>query len=357
MSVALRLALFCFLISATACVRNRDSGIKELAASANDRLIAKIQTGGELPFRDIVDNAAQYGISSDEIAKIKRQLSGVDLNKLVASFVDPNKLKGKVKPRWAFIPPSSRSDQMRKLAALNAIDSEGRMDVIDGTKNPQLVRYPLITLHYTEKLVIPTTTSSRAPRSTNYTANETTSSSSVANTLMLETVKFKDVSEPWAAGAAEIYVIVTYYGSDGQVKADIVELDPVDETNTVYNLHQIIHTWTANRYTIVNLVFFEHDSGDYSSVATAAVTAASTAATTLIDPTMTTAAAVAPAVSQLASAIVTSMDSSVWTNDDDYLDTLNTVERGITGEHTGVKSNVTAGFVPYTLQANPTAGQ
>lgn len=321
------------------------SVLQSIASTANETLIKDIENqrdGSGLYLNHVLENKEKYGLGDKEVDLIKKNFKADDIARLVLDFIDPNQLRGKVSARWAFVP--NVSDNSQALKTIEAVDAEGAIDVLDGTNDPSQVQYPLITLSFSEKLNVPTT---------RYLSNLQAAETASDGGLMLNTLELSDVKEPWIKGAAEIYAVISYIGKDGKGASEIIDFPSVNKKNVRYDLRQIVHMWKQNYYQITNISFFEHDSRyDYSSLAKMFVTAASAVVSAVVNPTQTTTLAVAAIVSDLATKVIDALPSGSLTDDDDFADTVNTIEKYEPGTRGGAGGNVKIEMSFYKVKLN-----
>ncbi len=164
-------------------------------------------------------------------------------------------------------------------------------------------------------------------------------------TTKLDRIRLSNDQEPWISGAAEVYAVVSGIQPDQAAAAlTVVDLPYLDNDGTDYSPNQILIFWSNYRYAAANVQFFEHD--DNTNYQTLAV-ALSQGVTAILG-------AFAPAyavIGQVATAILQAMPAGWFSNDDDYVDSFYTLEKGraYTG-YTGVANNATVSLSPYTLQ-------
>jgi len=165
----------------------------------------------------------------------------------------------------------------------------------------------------------------------------------------LNYVRLSDDQEPWIKGAAEIYAMVS--GIDPTVtkpEITIVDMPYLDYDNTDYYPNQILLFWNSYGFAAANIQFMEHDDGaDYQKLLNEILTAVSIA--------MKVVPATAPYsfLVDLANAIIKAMPQSWYIDEDDYVDTLYTIEKGQSYTNypcAGGKARVN--LAPYTLQPN-----
>lgn len=165
------------------------------------------------------------------------------------------------------------------------------------------------------------------------------------DTSRLDQISLKDTQEPWILGAAEIYAIVSgVQPNQAAAQIDIVDMPYLDWKNTVYKPNQIMIFWSEYRYAAANIQFYEHDDNtNYQQLVVALINGVQT-----ILGAFQPQYAVIPAV---ASAIVQAMPSNWFTNDDDYVDSYYTLEKGKTyTDWPGAGNNATMTLTPYQLQ-------
>ncbi|CAM5563150.1 MULTISPECIES: DUF3103 family protein [Streptomyces] len=146
-------------------------------------------------------------------------------------------------------------------------------------------------------------------------------------TTRITSISVADVKEPFFKGDAEMFGLVTGFGTDGKVRVDTVTMPYVDDANTTYYPGQILVNWSNYKYNLADAVLME-DDGDtnYSSLAKAL-------AAVLL--TITDQGAYIP----LVDAIVDAMPTSWWTDDPDYVDSFYTLARETTGTRVGASAN------------------
>jgi hypothetical protein len=331
-------------VLSVACGRHAEqkSAVQSIASTANDHLIADVEAAtrgnDELKLKDVIAKKDYYGLSDKEVKIIREAFTASEYERLVLKFVDPNKKRGLAAPQWAFIPDVS--DDSGELKEIEVVDKQGRKELVDGTENPEALAYPLITLGFSEKIE-------------GATQLKLADVPAADGGLMLNSLEFADDHEPWIKGAAEVYAVISYIGKDGKGASEIVELPSVDYDGQRYELRQIVHFWPKNRYQIANIAFFEHDSGyNYAELTKIFITAATSIVTSIIDPTQTTTIAIAGIVGQLAGKIVDALPSGTFTDDDDYMDTINTIEKYAPGYRIGVSGNAKAEMSYYAVKIN-----
>lgn len=321
------------VVSLVGCARkNPNSAVQSIASTANQALILKLQNGEELKLSDVIREKEKYGLSQKEIDAIRKNFNEADINRLVLNYVDPLNLTGKRVARWAYIPPVS--DDAVDLKKIEALDKEGRIDIIDGSSEAKEPDYPLITLSHSERLKpVSTATSSSEKIPENGDMAD--------GALMINTISFADVREPWIKGAAEVYAVVSYVDKNGKAANEIVELPAVDSAGTTYDARQVVHFWKANRYKTVNIAFFEHDSGyDYGQLTTMLVASASAVVTSTLQDSNAKTVAVTAVLAEVTRKVIESLPKGSTEDNDDFLDSIESIEKYSPGSRGGFSANV-----------------
>lgn len=164
------------------------------------------------------------------------------------------------------------------------------------------------------------------------------------DTTKLTRVRLNDDQEPWISGAAEVYAIVSgVQPNQAAATLSVVDMPYLDYDGTDYTPNQILIFWSEYRYAAANVQLFEHD--DNTNYQTLAV-ALSQGVTAILG-------AFAPAyavIGQVATAILQAMPAGWFSNDDDYLDTFYTLEKGrYYTSYMGAAGNAKVSLAPYTL--------
>lgn len=166
-------------------------------------------------------------------------------------------------------------------------------------------------------------------------------------TTRLDAVRLKDDHEPWISGAAEIYAIVSGVIGSNDPQMQIVDMPYLDNDGTTYTPNQIVVNWSNFAFQIANIQLFEHDSNtSYQSLITAIISAVGAAGTLAGFP-------VVQAITEIANRIIAAIPASVFSNDDDFVDSFYTIEqtRTYTGL-VGAGQNATVSLTPFFVVAN-----
>ncbi|HEU4732705.1 MAG TPA: DUF3103 family protein [Kofleriaceae bacterium] len=166
-------------------------------------------------------------------------------------------------------------------------------------------------------------------------------------TTKLDSIRLADDKEPWISGAAEIYAIVSGVIGSNDPQMQIVDMPYLDNDGTTYTPNQIVINWSNFAFQVANFQLFEHDSNtNYQDLITAIIAAVGAGGSLAGFPTI-------QAITEIANRIIAAIPSSVFTNDDDYVDSFYTIEEFKT--YTGLAGagrNATASFTPFFVVAN-----
>ncbi|MEU9986827.1 DUF3103 family protein [Streptomyces sp. NPDC048045] len=151
-------------------------------------------------------------------------------------------------------------------------------------------------------------------------------------------VEVKDDEEPWFKGAAEMFSLVTGFGTDGKARVDSVDMPYLDYDNTVYSPNQILVNWSTYKYNLADVVMMEDDDGtNYKALAQALTTALLT---------VTDQGAYIP----LVNAVLSAMPDSWFTDDPDYVESWYTLSKNSTGRLNGASGNGWMTVEPYFVE-------
>ena len=131
-----------------------------------------------------------------------------------------------------------------------------------------------------------------------------------------------------------------------RVQIEAVDLPYLDHDGTNYSPNQILVFWENYRFAAANVQLYEHDDNtNYQSLVLALVSAVQA----VLDFTAPQYALIA----RIANEIIAAMPSGWFANDDDYVDSFYTLEKGRAyTSHSGAAGNARINFTPYTLQSN-----
>lgn len=261
----------------------------------------------------------------------------------------PKKFAGKVdwKNLLVAYPPSNKKNE---YAAVEAFDRNGKSYRLDGRKEPTMPVL-VVGINRREAHRAGVALMNRHLQAAGMQAKAPmmamagmTPMATNIDTTKLTRIRLADDEEPWISGSAEVFAIVSGVQPD-QAKATltIVDMPYLDHDNTDYTPNQILIFWSEYRYAAANVQLFEHDDNtNYQDLAVAL----SQGVTAILG-------AFAPAyavIGQVATAILQAMPAAWFSNDDDYVDSFYTLEKGrsYTG-YRGAANNATISLEPYTL--------
>jgi hypothetical protein len=167
-------------------------------------------------------------------------------------------------------------------------------------------------------------------------------------TTRLDAIRLQDDKEPWISGAAEIYAVVSgVVGSDNNPQLRIVDMPYLDSDGITYTPNQIIVDWSGFAFQVANIQLFEHDDNtSYQNLVMVLVSAVGAVGSLAGVPTLT-------AITEIANRIIAALPASIFTNDDDYVDSFYTIEQ--TRSYTnlvGASRNATVSMQPFLVAPN-----
>jgi hypothetical protein len=166
-------------------------------------------------------------------------------------------------------------------------------------------------------------------------------------TSQLTSVRLADDQEPWVSGAAEVYAVVSGVIGSNDPQLTIVDMPYLDNDGTTYAPNQIVINWNNFQYQVANIQLFEHDSNtNYQDLVQAIISAVGAAGSLAGYP-------VVQAITEIANRIIAAIPASVFTNDDDYVDSFYTIEKTRTYTNlVGAGNNATISLRPFTVVSN-----
>ncbi|MFC9957802.1 DUF3103 family protein [Streptomyces nigra] len=209
-----------------------------------------------------------------------------------------------------------------------AYDSAGRAHELDAAKAPDRPVYVVGVDGQTAlEAGLKAIDKELAARGLTSPGINTSASASGFWTTRIKSISVADVKEPWFKGDAEMFGLVTGFGTDGKVRVDTVTMPYIDDEGTTYSPGQILVNWSNYKYNLADVVLME-DDGDtnYSSLAKALAAVLLTIADQ-------------GAYIPLVDAIIDAMPTSWWTDDPDYVDAFYTLARETTGTRSGASAN------------------
>jgi Protein of unknown function (DUF3103) len=166
-------------------------------------------------------------------------------------------------------------------------------------------------------------------------------------TTMVTSIRLANDQEPWISGSAEVYAVVSGVIGSNDPQMVVVDMPYLDNDGTTYAPNQIVINWSGFQYQVANLQLFEHDSNtNYQQLISAIISAVGAAGNLAGYP-------VVQAITEIANRIIAAIPASVFTNDDDYVDSFYTIEqtRSYTGR-VGAGNNATLSLKPFTVVGN-----
>jgi hypothetical protein len=249
---------------------------------------------------------------------------------------------------WATIPvaflPGGEEDEWTEI---QAFDASGNTIVLDAAVQPEI---PILVagINAREDLragieYINTELARRGLR----TPTELVRPSISTETSKLDYIRLNDDQEPWISGAAEVFALVSGVDFDAaHVQIEAVDMPYLDHDGTNYYPNQILVFWENYRFAAANVQLYEHDdSTNYQSLVLALVSA--------VEAVLDLTAPQYSIIARIANEIIAAMPSSWFANDDDYVDSFYTLEKGRAySNYAGAGGNARISLTPYTLQGN-----
>jgi hypothetical protein len=294
--------------------------------------------------------AADSLLSADQAVRQHKAIAADADSLLEMRLYTPKKFVGKVdwKNLLVAYPPSGKKHE---YANVEAFDRKGNSYRLDGRIAPSMpvlvvginrreahrAGVALMNRHLQAvgmQAKAPLTLAGATPMSTNI------------DTTKLTRIRLNNDQEPWISGAAEVFAVVSGVQPDqAAATLTIVDMPYLDYDGTDYAPNQILVFWSQYRYAAANVQLFEHDDNtNYQQLAVAL----SQGVTAILG-------AFAPAyavIGQVATAILQAMPAGWFANDDDYVDTFYTLEKGrYYNDYMGAAGNARISLAPYTLVA------
>jgi DUF3103 family protein len=166
-------------------------------------------------------------------------------------------------------------------------------------------------------------------------------------TTKLDYIRLNDDQEPWVSGDAEVYALVSGIDFDAaRVRIEAVDMPYLNKDGTDYRPNQILIFWEGYRFAAANVQLYEHDDNTNYQTLVQALISAVGAGLDLNYPG-------ASMIAEIANRVVAAMPSGWFSNDDDYVDSFYTLEKGQTyTNRVGAAGNAKISLTPYTLQSN-----
>ena len=168
------------------------------------------------------------------------------------------------------------------------------------------------------------------------------------DTAKLDRISLKDDNEPWAAGAAEVYALVSgLQPTQPKAQIELVDMPYLAYGQITYTPGQVLIYWDDYRYGAANVLLYEHDDNtNYKDLALALASGVE-GLLGIFKPEYSMIGAVAKAILQ-------AMPNSWFANNDDYIDSFYVLEKNRSYiDYVGAANNATITLVPYRLGGKP----
>lgn len=292
--------------------------------------------------------AADTMRSVDQTVRQHKAIAAETKSVMEMRLYTPKRFAGKVdwKNLLVAYPPSSKKNE---YAPVEAFDRNGGAHRLDG-RTPPTMPVLVVGINRSEAHRAGVALMNRHLQATGMQSKlpmalAGTSTLAGIETTKLTRIRLANDQEPWISGAAEVFAVVSGVQPDqAAATLTIVDLPYLDYDGTDYSPNQILVFWSQYRYAAANVQFFEHDDNtNYQQLAVAL----SQGVTAILG-------AFAPAyavIGQVATAILQAMPAGWFANDDDYVDSFFTLEKGrYYTNYVGAANNATVSLAPYTLQ-------
>jgi hypothetical protein len=292
--------------------------------------------------------AAETLRSVDQTVRQHKAIAAETKSVMEMRLYTPKRFVGKVdwKNLLVAYPPSSKKNE---YAPVEAFDRNGGAHRLDG-RTPPTMPVLVVGINRSEAHRAGVALMNRHLQATGMQSKlplalAGTSTLAGIDTTKLTRIRLANDQEPWISGAAEVFAVVSGVQPDqAAATLTIVDLPYLDYDGTDYSPNQILVFWSQYRYAAANVQFFEHDDNtNYQQLAVAL----SQGVTAILG-------AFAPAyavIGQVATAILQAMPAGWFANDDDYVDSFYTLEKGrYYTNYVGSANNATVSLAPYTLQ-------
>jgi hypothetical protein len=165
------------------------------------------------------------------------------------------------------------------------------------------------------------------------------------DTTKLDRISLKDDNEPWIAGAAEVYALVSgLQQTEAKAQIELVDMPYLEKDNVTYTPDQLLVYWNNYRYGAATIHFYEHDDNtSYKDLIVKLATGVESAV-----------GAFKPdyaIIGIIGRSILQAMPNDWFSNSDDYIDSFYTVEKGHRYiDHVGAANNATITLTPYRVK-------
>jgi len=292
--------------------------------------------------------AAESLRSTDAVVRQSKAIATETDSVMDMRLYTPKKFAGKVdwKNLLVAYPPTNKKNE---YAQVEAFDRNGGSHMLDGRTAPN-VPVLIVGVNRTEAHRAGVALMNKHLQALGMQSNKVASLSAPATLAGIETSKLDRIrlnndQEPWISGAAEIFAVVSGVQPD-QAKATltVVDMPYLDYDGTDYTPNQIMIFWPEYRFAAANVQLFEHDDNTNYKDLAVALSQGVTAILGAFAPTYAV-------IGQVATAILQAMPANWFSNDDDYVDSFYTLEKGrFYSGYKGAAGNATISLSPYTLQ-------
>ena len=300
-------------------------------------------------------SAADTLRNTDSVIRQQKAIAADSGSVMEMRLYTPKKFAGKVdwKNLLVAYPPSNRKNE---YAPVEAFDRNGKSYRLDG-RTPPSIPVLVVGINRTEAHRAGVALMNRhlqqsgmqsrmplaQPGSMTLALPGTTAMAGI-ETTKLDRIRLNNDQEPWISGAAEMFAVVSGVQPD-QAKATltIVDLPYLDYDGTDYTPNQILIFWSQYRYAAANVQLFEHDDNTNYQQLAVALSQGVTAILGAFAPTYAV-------IGQVATAILQAMPAGWFSNDDDYVDSYYTLEKGrYYSGHVGAAGNARVSLSPFAL--------
>ncbi|WP_018691233.1 DUF3103 family protein [Algicola sagamiensis] len=168
------------------------------------------------------------------------------------------------------------------------------------------------------------------------------------STTVLDRISLKDDKEPWVSGDADVYSIVV--GIDSERKEpnlDVLDMPYLDTSARDYYPSQTVVIWDRYRYQAADMILMEQDDNtNYQDLVVNLFDIASQVITMVGEPQAGT-------ITQMTSKLISAMPNHWFSNDDDYVDVLYTIQKGKEYRgRMGASANASVDLRPLVIPRN-----
>lgn len=280
----------------------------------------------------------------DQLIQYQRGIADYTDSLLEVRLVTPD---GGADIDWTAIPvayaPGGEEDEWTEI---EAFDARGGRVLFDPAQRPEV---PVLVagIDAREDLRAGIAYMNDELRARGYGVDTLRPSATSTETSKLDYIRLNDDQEPWLSGKAEVYALVSGVDFDEErVQLQLVDMPYLDHKDENYYPNQILIFWENYRFAAANVQLYEHDDNtNYQSLVLALIDA--------VELVLDFTAPQYSLIATVAGAIVEAMPSGWFSNDDDYLDSFYTLEKGRTyTNYYGAGGNARITLTPYILQGN-----